>query len=82
MEASPLYAKFKLQYEYFALKEVLEALYCFTNSTSSFELTLENKRQVGNWRRNGFCYAITQISYLVVCIFHDLVQTFCDNNKQ
>ena len=42
----------------------------------------ENKRKVGNGHRSGFCFAITEISYLVVCISHDLVEPPFKNNKQ
>ena len=37
---------------------------------------------MGCGRRNGFCVTIVEISYLVVCIFPDLVQPSCENNKQ
>ena len=32
------------------------------------------KHKVGNGRRSGFCFTITQIDYLVICTFYDFVK--------
>ena len=40
-----------------------------------------NKRKVGNGRRNGFCFTITQIVYLEACIVGDVMQPPCENNN-
>ena len=57
----PLCSQSRLQYDCFRSKKILETLYHFTNSVRSFKYVYENNKKVGNVRRNGFCFTITQL---------------------
>ena len=73
MGASPLRPKY--QSSCFEIKRVL-----FTTSILFqiiFKCSNEDrqaKSKVGSGRGNGFCFTITEITLLMVCLFHDLVQ--------
>ena len=71
-----------LQYEYFELRDVL----ILSNISQIQSVSLKKYRRINaNWELSAgmaFGVPITEISYLVVCIFHDLSHPPRQSNKQ